>query len=234
MINGRRVLAVVLARGGSKGLPGKNLLPLGNRPMIAWSIDAARAARLVDRVIVSTDDPAIAEAAAKAGGEVPFLRPAEYAQDASTIHEPLFHALDHIDGQYDYIVGLQATSPLRTAADIDGGIQTCEDTGAPACISVTAAAKSIYWSFTIGADKRLAPVLRSAWQTRRRQELPPACLPNGALYIARVDWYRTNRTFVTDETVGYVMPPERSFDVDTSLDMTMIRAIVSEETSQMI
>jgi len=228
MLNGRRILAVILARGGSKGLPGKNLMPLGGRPMIAWSIDAARASRLLDRVIVSTDDQAIAEAAERAGGEVPFLRPAEFAQDASTIHEPLFHALDRIGAGYDYIVGLQATSPLRTAADIDGGVELCESSGAPACISVTAAAKSIYWSFTIAADKRLAPVIESAWQTRRRQELPPACLPNGALYIARIDWYRKNRTFVTAETVGYEMPPERSFDVDTSLDMTMIRAIVSD------
>jgi CMP-N,N'-diacetyllegionaminic acid synthase len=225
VINGRRILAVVLARGGSKGLPGKNLMPLGGKPMIAWSVVAARESRLVDRAIVSTDDPAIAEAAKRAGGDVPFLRPAEFARDESTVHESMVHALDQLGEPFDYVVALQATSPLRTGADIDGAIVACEGAGATTCISVVSAPKSLYWSFAINREGRLAPVLDSHWQTRRRQELPAVYLPNGAVYVARVDWYRQNLTFVGSDTVPYVMPQERSLEVDSALDMTLINAL---------
>lgn len=225
MINGHRVLAVVLARGGSKGLPGKNLLPLAGRPMVAWSIRAALGAARVDRTIISTEDAAIAQAAREAGGELPFMRPAEFARDESTVHEALIHALDHLDTAFDYVVALQATSPLRTAADIDGAIEACDTAGAASCISVVAAPKSVYWSFGIGRSGRLEPVLTSEWQTRRRQELPVVYQPNGAVYVARVEWYREHRTFVGSDTVPYEMPPERSLEVDSPLDMTLIRAI---------
>lgn len=123
MIDGRRILAVVLARGGSKGLPGKNLMAVGGRPMIAWSVKAASESRLVDRAIVSTDDPAIADAARAAGGDVPFLRPVEFARDESSVHEAMVDVLDRIGEVFDYVVALQATSPLRIGADIDGAIE---------------------------------------------------------------------------------------------------------------
>ena len=225
MINGRRILAVVLARGGSKGLPGKNLLPLGGKPVIAWSILAARGSRLVDRTIVSTDDPTIAEAAMSAGGEVPFLRPAEFATDEAALHGALLHAFDWLGGGYDYIVALQATSPLRTSADIDGAIEACDTAGAPTAVSVVPASKSLYWAFSIGSEGRLEPVLQTRWQTRRRQELPPVYLPNGAVYVVRVESYRDNPTFVAPGSVPYVMPPERSFEIDSALDMRVIRAL---------
>lgn len=225
MIKGRRILAVVLARGGSKGLPGKNLMPLGGRPMVAWSVIAAGESRLVDRAIVSTDDPAIADAARAAGGEVPFMRPAALASDEATVHEAMIHALDQLGQPFDYVAALQATSPLRTGADIDGAIEACDSAGAATCISVVPAPKSIYWSFAIADTGRLAPVLDSQWQTRRRQELPAVYQPNGAVYVARVDWYRQNLTFVDRDTVPYVMPPERSLEVDSPLDMTLIRAL---------
>lgn len=225
VINGHRILAVVLARGGSKGLPGKNLLPLGGKPMVAWSVIAAGTSRLVDRTIVSTDDPAIAEAARDAGGEVPFMRPAELARDEATVHESLIHALDQLSQPFDYVVALQATSPLRIGADIDGAIEACDSTGATTCISVVPAPKSVYWSFAIGGTGRLEPVLDSQWQTRRRQELPEVYQPNGAVYVARVDWYRRNLTFVDRDTTPYVMPPERSLEVDSALDMALISAL---------
>lgn len=226
MINGGRVLAVVAARGGSKGLPGKNLLALAGRPVVAWSILAALASRFVDRTIISTDDPAIAEAAREAGGEVPFLRPADLATDDATIHDTLIHALDQVGAGFDYAVLLQAASPMRTAADIDRAIETCIDADAPACISVTPFDK-IYWSFHLETGGRLRPVLGPEWQSRRRQDLPPTYVPNGAVYVVRIDWYRQHRAFIHPDTVAYVMPSERSFDIDTALDMKMIAAVFS-------
>lgn len=228
MINGRRILAVVMARGGSKGLPGKNLMPLGGKPMVVWSVEAARNARLVDRAVVSTDDHAIADAARKAGGDIPFLRPAEFARDESTVHEAIDHLLGRLEESFDYVVCLQATSPLRVGADIDGAIEACESHRAATCISVVQAPKSVYWSFSIDGSGRLAPVLESQWQTRRRQELPSVYLPNGAVYVARVDWYRRNLTFVGSDTVPYIMPQERSLEVDSALDMTLINALFTE------
>lgn len=225
MKDGRRILAVVLARGGSKGLPGKNLMPLGDKPMVAWSVAAARESRLVDRAVISTDDPAIGEAARAAGGEVPFLRPPELARDESTVHEAMVHALDQLGQPFDYVVALQATSPLRVAADIDGAIEACHAAGATTCISVVSAPKSLYWSFAIDGNGRLKPAMENQWQTSRRQELPPVYLPNGAVYVARADWYRANLTFFGPDTVPYVMPPERSLEVDSALDMTLISAL---------
>lgn len=225
MINGHRVLAVVLARGGSTGLPGKNLMPLAGRPVIAWSILAGQESALVDRTIVSTDDPAIAAAAKQAGGEIPFLRPPELAAPEATVHGALIHALDHVGESYDYIVALQATSPLRRGEDIDRTLKTCVDAGAPVCISVSPCEKSIYWSYHLGNGGQLRPVMGADWHERRRQDLPPVFAPNGAVYVARVDWYRRNRTFIDPATVACVMPRERSLDIDTAFDLKMIAAV---------
>jgi N-acylneuraminate cytidylyltransferase len=141
------------------------------------------------------------------------------------VHESVVHALDRLGEPFDYVVALQATSPLRTGADIDGAIEACDAAGASTCVSVVPAPKPLYWCFSINGDGRLAPFLESRWQTSRRQELPAAYLPNGAVYVARVDWYRGNLTFVAADTVPYVMPPERSLEVDSALDMTLIGAL---------
>jgi N-acylneuraminate cytidylyltransferase len=229
VIEGKRVLAVVMARGGSKGLPGKNLLPLAGRPVVAWSVLAARSARLVDRTILSTDDPAIAAAGREAGAEVPFLRPRELATDDASIHDGLIHALDQAGRGFDYVVLLQAASPLRTGDDIDGVIGTCIARAAPACLSV-APIEKVYWTFTLRTDGRLEPLLGAEWQARRRQDLPQAYAPNGAVYVARIDWYRQHRIFLTPETAAHVMPSERSFDLDTTMDMKIISALFGAQT----
>lgn len=215
------VLAVVMARGGSKGLPGKNLLPLAGKPVVAWSVLAAKGSRLVDRVILSTDCPEIARAGLEAGAEI-LMRPPALATDEASIHDGLIHVLHDVGDGFDYVVLLQAASPMRTGADIDGAIEACIAAKAPACLSV-APAEKVYWAFGMGADGRLFPMLGD-WQTRRRQDLPPAYVPNGAVYVAKVDWYRQHRSFLAPETVAYVMPPERSFDLDTALDMKIISA----------
>src|SRR5262249_46947636 len=125
MIGSSRVLAIITARGGSKGLPGKNIIDLGGKPLLAWSIEAAHRARHVDRLILSSEDDDIIAVAKKFGCEVPFRRPREFATDAAMIDPVLTHALDHLDEAFDYLVLLQPTSPLRTAADIDGPIKLC-------------------------------------------------------------------------------------------------------------
>lgn len=219
MIEGASVLAVVTARGGSKGLPGKNLRPLGGRPLIAWTIAAAQAAAGVDRLILSSDDPDIMAVAGEAGCEVPFRRAPELSGDAAGSIEVVLDALDRVPG-YDLVVLLQPTSPLRTAADIDGVLDRMTACSAPACVSVSEAPAHPWLVYGEGEDGRLNPFATvPAGASLRRQDLPPAWMLNGAVYAAEVDWLRRTRSFVRPgETAIWPMPPERSIDIDTLED----------------
>lgn len=228
MIDGRSVLAIITARGGSKGLPGKNLKPVGGMPMLAWSIAAAHGSRYIDRTILSSEDVDIIATAQDYGCEVPFTRPAEYAADDSPLLDAVEHALDHLPN-YDVLVVLQASSPLRLPDDIDGALRLMLDAGAPSVVSVTAVEKSPYWMYTIDADARMNPLLDPELASRQRQQLPPVHVLNGAVYAMETKWLRRGRRFVDDETVAYVMPRERSLDVDEALDLQLIDALMRHQ-----
>lgn len=220
MIEGRRVLAVIPARGGSKGLPGKNIRSLAGKPLIAWSIACAHQSSYIDRCIISTDDPVIAQVSREWGGDVPFLRPVELAQDDTPGIAPILHALDQVQG-YDLVVLLQPTSPLRLASDIDGCLERLLASGAPACVSVTPADQSPYWMYTLTEQGKMEPVLPSSERDIPRQALPEVYVLNGAVYVAEVLWLQRSRTFLTEETVAFVMPRERSVDIDTLDDLEL-------------
>ena len=221
------ILGVVAARGGSKGLPGKNLQLLAGKPLIAWTIDAAKHAASLTRGILSTDDAEIAAVGRQHGIEVPFMRPSELATDTARIEDAILHALDTLDEPFDYVVLLQATSPLRTAEDIDKTVARCIETGAPACVTVTIPSKSPYWMFKLDGEERLEPLFDLP-MGRRRQDLPAAYVPNGAVYAARVEWFREHGSFYGRETVASIMPPERALDVDSALDLRIADSLLSE------
>lgn len=226
MIGDKKVLAVIIARGGSKGLLRKNVLTLADRPMIAWSVAAARESSYVDRTVLSSDDDEIRSVAAAWGCDVPFVRPAELAADDASAESVVLHALDALETVYDYVVLLQATSPLRTGADIDAAIGRCRDLAAPACITVQVAPKSPYWMVTMDSEARLHRLLPSDGPTHRRQLLPSVYAPNGAVYVAEVPWFRANQRFLGPGTVGSLMPAERSIDVDTEYDLHCAEALL--------
>jgi len=225
MIAGRKVVAVITARGGSKGLPRKNVLPLGGKPLIAWTVEAAKASRYVDRVVLSSDDPEIIAAAVAAGAEAPFVRPAELAGDAAGSVDVMLHALDAIGAESDLAVLLQPTSPLRRAADIDACVEACA-AGATSCVTVTEAAKPPFWMFFRTADGRLNRVVEPPPGAHRRQDLPPAFVVNGAVYVVAVEWFRAERTFVDANTRSVIMPPERSVDIDTATDFALAACLL--------
>jgi CMP-N,N'-diacetyllegionaminic acid synthase len=208
MIDGLGVLGVIAARGGSKGLPRKNILPVAGRPLIAWSIAAAGESRWLDRAIVSTDDAEIAEVARSWGGDVPFLRPGELATDEASFVDAVLQVADSIAGNHTYVVLLQATSPLRTGADIDAAIEICRGLRAPACVSVAPVSKGPWWMYTI--DK-----------------LPAVFMPNGAVYVGELAWLRRSRSFYGERTVASEMPPERSVDIDSVVDLKLAEALIS-------
>jgi len=231
MLDGGKVLAVIAGRGGSKGLPRKNVLPVDGQPMIAWSVAAAQGASLVDRTILSSDDPDIIAAARAAGCEVPFVRPPELASDQASIYDVLFHALDHVGETFAWVVLLQATSPLRTSADIDATLSLCADGRAPAAISVCPPSKSPYWMYSLDDSGHLHRLLDPPAADARRQDLPETVVPNGAVYVARTDWLRKTRNFVELQTRAYVMPPERSVDVDSRLDWLLADLLARERNN---
>ena len=230
MIGDRRVLALIPARGGSKGLIGKNILPVNGRPLLAWSIEAARGARDVDHVALSSDDDAIMAAARAYGCDVPFRRPAELATDSATSLDVVLHALDSLPG-HDVVILLQPTSPLRTAADIDAACARFAATGAPSCVSVAPVQQSPYWMYRLAENQLLQPILEPPSGVSRRQDLPAVYALNGAIYIADAAWLRRSRTFVTRDTVAYVMPADRSLDIDTAADFEAFNTAVTMESN---
>jgi len=201
-------------------------LNVGGGSLIQRTIDVALSSSYVDRLILSSDDPAII-AAAKAGGcEVPFVRDAALSGDEALVNDVVVDALRRVPG-YDIVLLLQPTSPLRTAGDIDGVLERLEATGARACVTLRPAEEHPYWSFKLGEGAHLVRFAQpSPGQTLRRQDLPEAWYLNGAIYAARVDWFLSVRSFLSDETVGYPMPIERSLDIDTAADAEKLRQMV--------
>ena len=225
MIEGLSVLAVIPARGGSQGLARKNLREVAGRSLLARAIAAGRQAATVDRVILSSDDAEIIQAALLAGCEVPFVRPAELATAEARSIDALRHALRMLPERYDLVALLQPTSPLRASQDVDGAVRLCVETGAPACVSVSEAGKTPFWMHTLDPGGRMRPILPEYQMVPRRQDLPAAYDINGAVFVARSEWLFDHEDFLSPETVGYVMPKERSIDIDDELDLIIAEAV---------
>lgn len=226
-----RVLALIPARAGSRRLPDKNVASLAGKPLIEWTIETARAARTLDRIVVSTDSPKIARIAKTARAETPFLRPASLATDRATSLSVVLHALGWLERNEgyvcDYVLLLQPTSPLRTFRDIDTAVRMALAKSPNAVVSVSPTGQKPTWLKRLTASGRL----RSAGATRRDSggEL---YLPNGAIYVAKPAVLRANRSWYTNSTLGYVMPRERSLDIDTPWDLHLARLIVAAAQRQ--
>jgi CMP-N,N'-diacetyllegionaminic acid synthase len=224
--------AIIPARGGSKGIPGKNLRPVAGKPLIAWTVETALAATLLDRVIVSTESLEIADVASRYGAEVPFMRPAELAQDDTPGIEPVLHAalwLEENEGyRPDLIMLLQPTSPLRVPEDIDRAIELIQEKSADAIVSVTPAEAHPYWMKQIDGSGRMTDFIKLDQPIDRRQDLPEVYVLNGAIYLARYEVLVKQKTFYTDNTLSLVMPVERSLDIDTPWDLYLADLILRD------
>ena len=212
------VLAIIPARGGSKGLPRKNVLPVCGLPLIAWTVRAALGASCIVRTVVSTDDDEIADVARQAGAEVPFRRPAELATDTATSADVVAHVLESLCWQGPAVL-LQPTTPLRTAGDIDAAHTLWRNSGAPSCVSVCEVVESPWLMFSIDGSGVLQRLLQEPLGGLRRQDLPRAFILNGVLYFVEGARFLQDRQFLHPETVGYTMPACRSVDIDTAADM---------------
>lgn len=221
MINKNTVLAIIPARGGSKGILSKNIRQIAGKPLIAWTIGEAKKSRYIDRTILSSDDDEIMDVARQWNCEVPFIRPAELAQDHVTGIEPVLHALTAVGEKYDYFVLLQPTSPLRIVKDIDECIEKCVAQNAPVCVSVTEPDKSPFWMYSLDKEGRLRPVIKQKNMGMLRQQLKRIYALNGAVYVAKTEWFVKHKSFISEETIAYLMPKTRSADIDTEWDLKM-------------
>jgi len=226
------VLGVIPARGGSKGVPRKNLKPLGGVPLIGWTIRAARDAKRLTRCIVSTDDAEIAAAAKELGAEVPFTRPLELATDSARAIPVIQHALDAMEkageAPFDAVLMLQPTTPFRTGADIDAAIEKLAGTGADSVISVIDVgghhpARMKY----LEGDRLIDPPFCEAYENQPRQELRTMYLRNGAIYLTRAAVLRGG-SFKGKDSRALVMPEERSANIDTLADFRLAEFQLSE------
>lgn len=225
------VLGLVTARGGSKGIPRKNLAEVAGKPLIAWTIESALASSL-DRLVVSTDDSEIAHVARRWGGEVPFQRPAELARDDSPHLPVVQHAVEWLETHEGYCPGaialLQPTSPLREARDIDGAIRLLVEKEIDRVVAVAESPVYPYQMYRLTEEGRLEEAASRPEGYVRRQDIPSVYAVNGAIYLVRRHILDTADTFVTESCYGYVMPRSRSLDVDEPWELRLADLLLRE------
>lgn len=234
MIDGKRVLALVPARRGSKGLPLKNIRPLHGMPLLGWPIKAARASQYIDRVVISTDDAEFAALGQAAGADAPFLRPTELASDSASSIGVITHALDTLESVgdvYDYLVLLEPTSPLTEASDVDAALKTlvARRQDADAIVGVTPLSTT-HPAFAVRVDERglINPFAAQTFgQLPRRQDVEPLYCLDGSLYASTTEALRRKLSFCHDRTIPHIMPRHKSFEVDDLVDFICIEALLA-------
>ena len=228
-----RILALITARGGSKRVPGKNIRPLGGRPLIVWSIDVAKKNADISEVLVSTDDPAIAEVARRAGALVPWLRPAELATDEATSVDVCLHALgwyENTHGSVDGLMLLQPTSPFRSPETVTRGIALFRDHGHRSVIGLSPARSHPMWCVKVNGNS-IRPFIDRGDESLRSQDLPPAYVMNGAFYLIQPDELRTRRSFCNDTTLPLMFDePAECIDIETESDWKIAEALATSRT----
>lgn len=233
MYKNNRVVCIIPARGGSKRLRGKNIKDLVGKPLIAYSIEQAKESKYIDRVIVSTEDSVIAEVSKKYGAEVPFIRPKELATDESSVIDVLLHAIEWLEGEnYDFqiLVLLHVTTPLRDIEDIDRSIELLADTNADSIFSVAEAYRNPYFNMVeIDKDGKAHLVKKSNFVTR--QSAPQVFDMNSSIYVWWKNTLKKNKKTISEGSKIYIMPKERSVDIDDMIDFNIAEMLLKEKIS---
>lgn len=217
-----KVVAVIPVRGGSKGIHKKNLIQVLGKPLMDWSIEAGIKATCITDVVVSSDDDELLENARKFKDVIALKRPSELAQDNSPTEPVLVHVIETLKEQqkkYDYLVLLQATSPLRNANDVDSAFSELKNTKATSLISVCEPEHHPLKSFKINEDGMLIGLVNNEYPFMPRQVLPKVYQPNGAIYMVEITSFLENGKLFTNTTIPYVMSAEKSVDIDTKEDI---------------
>ena len=226
-----RILAVVTARGGSKGIPRKNLAILAGKPLLKWTADAALSSRRLDRIVLSTDDEEIASAGREYGLEVPFMRPAELARDDTPSIPVIQHVVNELKkkgDRYDAVFLLQPTNPMRQPSDIDGAVELMEKSGADSVISfVDIGEKHPARMKMINPDGRVVdPPFAEQFEGQRRQELSKLFLREGSVYLTRISVLMEQNSLKGNDCRAWLIPPERACAIDTPWDMFLVEQLM--------
>ena len=224
-----KYLAIITARGGSKGLPGKNLKPLHGKPLVAWTIEAAQSSYLIHDVILTTEDEVIATVGLEYNCRW-HKRPQELSTDTASSVDVVMDVLEHCDASFTHLLLLQPTSPLRTTSDIDACINLAKASNAPCVISLCPVHHHPYLCFALDDNLHLNNLATNNSQLPlRRQDFPKAYAPNGALYLVDINWFKNKKVFIDEQTVGYIMPPERSIDIDDAYDFALAEFLMQRD-----
>lgn len=224
-----RVLGLIPARGGSKGLPRKNVLEAGGIPLLAWTIRVAQQCHQLDRLVLSSDDDDIIEVARREGCDVPFRRPAALACDTASSADVVVHALEQLGHAYDAVLLLQPTSPLRQRCDLDAALGLFEQqSGTPGVVSVVEVPCPLALQYGMDASGTLRRLHPEAAAISRRQDAEAVVTPNGAIYLVGCDWFIQHRRFVGPQTQALLMPRDRSLDIDEPGDLEYLRYLCAK------
>lgn len=228
-----KFIAIIPARGGSKRLPNKNILKLGGKPLISWTIEAAKECKLIQEIVVSTDSIEIQNLAIDLAINAPFLRSDFLSNDTASSFDVVEHCLEYYkrnqNREFEYLILLQPTSPLRTSEDIKKAINLLEDKKAYGIISICETEHSPLWTNTIDDSLSLNNFLRDEVKNTRSQDLPTFYRLNGAIYICKVSEFLKQKTFFLNENIfGYIMDKETSIDIDTKLDFVVADFLIQE------
>lgn len=231
MIKGKRLLALITARGGSKGLPGKNIRPLQGKPLIGWTIEAARESHYVDRVIVSSDSQEILDVSRQFGADTPFVRPVELATDLARQEDAVLHAMGWIERHeraYDYLMLLAPTNPLRDAQEIDSVLEYfVEHPKARAVLTAIECAQSPLRSNTLPPDRCMKDFMPEELRLKNRQELPPYYWPSGSVCVIEWEYFKAQGSFYTPLTYAYISTARKSLDIDELADFLLAEMYLS-------
>jgi len=232
MIRNRKVLAIIPARGGSKGLPRKNITFLCNKPLINHTIEQALLCQYIDNVMVTTDDIEIAEIAEIAGAEIPFLRKSSLATDSASTYDVIIDCLNwyrNIGVLYEYFILLQPTSPLRTIEDINNAFELLKTKKAKSIVSVCESDHHPYWMNILPADQNMHSFENPKYANLGRQELPMYYRQNGAIYLAEVKYFSKLESFIGNKTYAQIMNKMHSIDIDDILDLKFAEFLLNEK-----
>ncbi len=234
MYKNKTFLGIVPARGGSKGLPGKNIKELCGKPLIAWSIESGLKSKYLDEVMITTDSKDIADIAKQYGASVPFLRPEFLASDTATSFDAIKHTIEfyknEFDKEFDYIVLLEPTSPLRETSDIDIAIEQLFNSNADSIVGIcrTEDQNPAFLVFKNEKDF-ISGYENHDMKVLRRQDIKDVYFFEGTIYISKTDVLLNKKTFYHENTIGYVVPKYKSLEIDDIDDFIMVEAIMKHK-----
>lgn len=238
MYKDKKIIAIIPARGGSKGVPGKNIKLLYNKPLIAWSIDEAKKSKYIDTIFVSTDDNNIADVARQYGIKIPFLRDSSLARDDTPSMDVILNVLEHFEkngDSYDLVIMLEPTSPLRNSNDIDSAITMLVETAEAKSIVGVCKVEATHPDFCVKIENGfLRRRNNEDFKVIRRQDLDELYFYEGSLYISYVDYLKESKSFYHNKTLGFVVPRWKSPEIDDILDFVVVEAIMKAKEQGII